>query len=497
MKEKSFKYNVLTLSGGRFLAHALALLSIPILTRMFSPEMFGLWDAGRAIAAIAAVGVTLSFDKAIVLAPTQRESIELKNVAFVLLLTISALLFALSFAFENAFVGFFGREAVLAWQVGLSLFVFLTGLQRLTQEWLTLHSGFTGIAAGMLLNPFGQFGLPVVLAYVLYADAIWLMLGAIAGLVLSIVAMLISQSKGTPPFVFSLAELKSSFKTAKKYIEFPLWQTPTSFSEQAGERLVLVAIGFFAGPQAAGFFGMAERLVKAPVAPLIGGMRRVIYRDAAKILNDSGLEKRITSVLRIQLALTIPLVVVGVSYAPKIVPYILGNDWEGAVPYVQLLLVMWGMRFLTNWLDRLWAIAKKLRLGLIQQVFYDCVRVVGLVLVLWATKDPLYAAGFFVIFDVIYNAYWLVLTFRILKIKLYLLVDLLLVFSLELSFWWVVVYFASSMLNTVLSFFLIICVIALRAFLIHLFSTAEAKESIRAMMRYFQKWRRGSAGIEK
>ena len=79
----SFAKDVLKLTGGTVVAQAIALGFLPILTRIYSPEDFGILTLYIAISGILVVFATLRFEAAIMLPASDRHAADL--VALVVL----------------------------------------------------------------------------------------------------------------------------------------------------------------------------------------------------------------------------------------------------------------------------------------------------------------------------------------------------------------------------------------------------------------------------
>ena len=79
-----FSKNVITLFTGTTLAQALPIAVAPILTRLYTPEDFGVFAIFFSITTLFSTIVTARYELAIVLPHEPAEAIHLKNFAFLL-----------------------------------------------------------------------------------------------------------------------------------------------------------------------------------------------------------------------------------------------------------------------------------------------------------------------------------------------------------------------------------------------------------------------------
>ena len=93
----SFRNNVLTLITGTAAAQALPVVFSPLLTRLYSPEHFGLFALFVAFSSIFAVLSTGRYELAIILPEKHKKAMNLLSLATSLNLVLSLLLFIFIF----------------------------------------------------------------------------------------------------------------------------------------------------------------------------------------------------------------------------------------------------------------------------------------------------------------------------------------------------------------------------------------------------------------
>ena len=98
-----FNRNVLTLMTGTTIAQAIPIAITPILTRIYTPEDFGVFAIFIAITSIFSVIVNWRYDIAIMLPKKDEEAINILALGFIISCIISLILLILVFFFKRFF----------------------------------------------------------------------------------------------------------------------------------------------------------------------------------------------------------------------------------------------------------------------------------------------------------------------------------------------------------------------------------------------------------
>ena len=88
--QSAYARNVLTLMTGTSLAQAIPVAISPILTRLYSPEEFGLFALYMAVAMIVSVLVTGRYELAILLPRNEPDALHIAALAIIISVAVSA-----------------------------------------------------------------------------------------------------------------------------------------------------------------------------------------------------------------------------------------------------------------------------------------------------------------------------------------------------------------------------------------------------------------------
>lgn len=357
----------LTLLAGGALAQALPLLLGPWLTRLFSPAEFGLYHLFAAVAANLGVVACARYEFALPLARDADEAQDLRALCLRLLAgsTLLACVGAAAWAWAGAG----------AWVAWLPLAVAAAGGVSLATLWATREQRFRDLAVARVLQYGG--------AALAQAGAGWAGAG-VTGLILApIAATLLATAWLRLPLRWPHAQARWR-EVARRHREFPLLNTPHAFAGALQDTLALALVASWAGPAAAGFWGLALRYLKAPATLVGGAVSQALYPKlaAAGTAPTRASRAALRRVMGLLAALALPWVVLLWLAAPPLFAWAFGEAWREGGELARALALYIGLHFVASplavvtlaWQAQAWA----LKLALIGQLGFIAALAAGL-----------------------------------------------------------------------------------------------------------------------
>ena len=326
-----------TLILGSGIAKVISLISIPIITRLYSPDDFGILAVFTAAVAILAPLLTLSYHLAV---PLPRQA------------SVAGTLVWLAF-FPSAFCAFV-LTAIL-WTYNFQILSALS-VSALIPYWWLIVIGIFGFASFETLSmwatrerAFGQlsrlnvrqalFGnLVKIAAGVFGAGPIGLMVGAIVG-----------KSSGTLTlFAANRAALEGArqrltirrlIAVAKRYSSFPLLRFPANQLTALGQHFPVVFISTMYGTEIAGQFGLTMLAFALPVTLLAASMSKAYYGEVAQLTHSQpGAAYHVTKeIVWRMLAISLVPTVFIVLWGPHLFALIFGDEWSQAGEFARYI----------------------------------------------------------------------------------------------------------------------------------------------------------------
>lgn len=325
--------------SGQFIAQLILLASIPLITRYYSPEEFGIFAIFSAVAWIL---VSFSTGKVESLIITMKNKKKAAALTMGILITISIFSFAIVLIAE-----LFLPVAILSLSLDPSLLSILIGATVLfigsaqtLKCYATYLGRFSGHSMAAVLNSIGVVSVSLGYAILVKGDSLFigLILGQIIGHALSFFVFLFYTDiiPITYPKVF-----RRSFLIVFRQIEKIPILLVTQLASTLSMRITTLIVSVVGGVSSAGALAMSERIVSAPTNIFGQAMGQVVrhrYREAYKVDNQGTLLPR-KVIIFIFIVVTIGYGLV-IALADWFIPLFLGEQWRVAVVFVQIIAVM-------------------------------------------------------------------------------------------------------------------------------------------------------------
>jgi O-antigen/teichoic acid export membrane protein len=325
-----------TLFSANSLSQAIALLVYPLLTRLYAPEDFGLFNLFFGIGGILAIIATANYHFAIVLPKDDRKADACLSLSLLFTLGVTCIC-VIALFFSASIASLFGTPSLADYLYLMPLFVLFTAGWNSFNYWFTRKQSYKPIAIYQITNSLGAS----VLKY------IYGLLGYLAGGLLfgTIIAQLIAFG-GSVQIAFKKG-LKGVFSTpvaeikqvANEYANFPRFSLPHSLVNTIGGSLPILLLTPFFSLSDIGFFGMAMVLAFRPINILSSSLHQVFYPISAQKVND---KQSIRPFLRKYISrsfwLTLPFFAMLYVILPWLTAWLLGNEWSVTGEYIRLML---------------------------------------------------------------------------------------------------------------------------------------------------------------
>ncbi|MBC8485841.1 MAG: oligosaccharide flippase family protein, partial [Bacteroidetes bacterium] len=146
--QSEFLKNVITLMSGTAIAQAIPVLISPILSRLYTPEDFGVLALFMSIAAVISVIATGRYELAIMLPEKKRDAYNVLALSLLFTFIVSVFTFILVVIFKKPVAIFFEEPGIEPWLYFLPIVVLFAGMYQAFNYWSTRHKTFKRNAAG-------------------------------------------------------------------------------------------------------------------------------------------------------------------------------------------------------------------------------------------------------------------------------------------------------------------------------------------------------------
>ncbi len=310
-----------------------------VLARLLTPTDFGL-----VAMALVVTGFVIAFsDLGLGAALVQRHAIDERDRSTVFWIGLGAgvLLTAVGIALSGPLAYFYGEPAVQGLMAALSLSFVVTALGATQRALLTREMDFRRLELSTIAGVYMGGAIGVVCAVAGWGP--WALVAQQLTIAVVSTAVVWLVSPWRPRFVYSNASLRSLGGYGGNVLG-------TRLTYYAQESALPLIIGRALGSAALGVFTIAYTIALVPLTRLAIPVGEVLFPAFSQLQHD---RERITEfwlrALRILAAISMPAMAGLIVVAPDLIPTLLGEQWDEAVPVVQILAWVGLLQALAAW----------------------------------------------------------------------------------------------------------------------------------------------------
>lgn len=323
-----------TVVSGNVLAQVISMLAYLVLTRIFSPSDYALFNIFYSYIEVLVILSTCKYELAVVVAQDDRETsavmrfaLRLNAVVALLLLTLVAVLY-----FAGGLPDSFSSLGAIV--LLIPPMVFFSGSSRVYAALFNRLHRYRLIAAYETTNASAGAVLKALLGLVGLKQA-GLPLGAVLG-----------QASANLLYRFRLRGValpkvsrSEQVAAARKHRNFPLFVASKDFINSLSASLPFLWLAMYFDRADVGLFGLAFTVVFRPVNLINNACERVLYaRTAESVRAHRSIGSVIRHFLLVVAAVAVPVAVVGWFVAEPLFTFLFGSNWTGCGVYVRALL---------------------------------------------------------------------------------------------------------------------------------------------------------------
>lgn len=411
--KNKFIRNVAVVVSGTAGAQAISMAFSPIVTRLYGPQTFGLMGMFMAIVDVVTPIAALAYPIAIVLPKGDREAQGIAYLSAYLSLGIACIVTLALLIAGDWLVRMFKIQEISSFLLLIPLAMLFAVFLQIMVQWIIRKKQFGITARVTVFQAFiiniaktglGLFN-PVAAGLIILS-----VLGsAIQACMLFIGVKNVEESipNGRPRY--SCAEL---WALAKKYYDFPLYQTPQVFLNAISQSLPVLMLAFFFGPTSAGFYVLCKKLLSVPLQLIGKSVGDVFYPKIAEAAHNQ------ENLSRLLVKATLILAGAGffpfsfvIAFGPWVFQLVFGVEWIIAGEYARWLALWMFFVFLNSPSVKTVIVLKKQHLAIIINIVSLILRVLAIFLGSWWLNSHLAAVALYSVVGVFHNVIFILVAF--------------------------------------------------------------------------------------
>lgn len=329
LTKNKFVRNTAKLATGTAIAQALALAFIPILTRVYSQEAFGILAAFTAVVTFISSFATLKYDTALVLPKEDKDAyslLKLSNIVTLIITIICVLIMFLPVSYFKEYQGL---------QILIGIGVLLSVNYNNSALWNIRFKHFNSTSISKVVQSIAVFAFQ----YLLYSfyDLKGLVIGNVLGI--SIAGLYLILTRKFDWQIYRAISKNEMLSQAKRYIDFPKYFTLSNAVLSFSSSLPVLLFVKFIPLGQIGLYGIALKVIGQPVTLISTSLRSVILGDMAeKRNNNKSIIKWYLKIFFGLFAVSVVAAIFLLFFSDFIVSIFLGEDWGQAGLYIKMLI---------------------------------------------------------------------------------------------------------------------------------------------------------------
>lgn len=333
----SFFKNVSKLAGATIIAQAIGILTVPIFSRLFSPDVVGQFYLLTSLVGIVGVFSTGRYEFAVMLPKEDRKAISLVYGSTLICLIVSILSLLAIYFFHDSIVKIGDYDKIGDYLYYVPIFVLVAGVIKVSTYWCNRKERF-GLNAviALLTSIVSKFG-NILFGFWGFVSALTLIIINLVVQGIELLLRVLAFWKDSKPIRI---KEKISFKDIKlsllEYKKFPLIDLWNGFLDQGSILIVPVVLSVFFTTSDVGLYSQAMQIVQLPIAIVAGAFGQVFFKKFTDVSSEES--SQVISESFATLAIfSIPIFTILGIFGENIFSWFLGEQWAISGLYAQIL----------------------------------------------------------------------------------------------------------------------------------------------------------------
>lgn len=338
-KSTSFGKDLLKLISGTTITQIVGIIVAPILTRLYSPDAFGIFAVFLSISSVVSVIACLRYEFAIMLPDTEAEAFQLFLLSTALTGLISIATFILLFLNEGSLLTLLNTPQLgpFLWIIPLSIFA--NSMWRVLTYWSSRQKLFGRISRANIVSSISTTIVQLGLGISGYNTAIGLISSNTIGNSSATIALTLPAIREDFVRLWNKWRFVDIFQAIRRYYRFPLYDTWSALLNSLSWQLPAFLLAAFFSPAIAGQYALAYRMLGLPMGLIGASLSQVFFQRAAAAKADHAIgdivESTVVQLIKYSL---LPLVILAVT-GRDVYVIAFGVEWAEAGIYTQILSI--------------------------------------------------------------------------------------------------------------------------------------------------------------
>ena len=346
-KQKSeFSKNVLTLMTGTTIAQAIPISVSPILTRIYTPEDFGILALFVAITSIFGSIANGRYELAIMLPKKDEDAINIFALGFIIVSCLSMFLLFIVTVFHDIILDLLHNKEMSFWLYFIPIAVFFIGLFNILTYFNNRKKQYKDLANATIVKAIVTAVVQLSIGF-LKSGVTGLISGQLASQFFANMKLLTNIIKNKN-LISKISKVKI-IALAKKYKDFPKFTLWAGLASTLSVQLTNIFISSLFSVMTLGFYSLVQRVLGVPMALIGSSIGKVFFQIAIEEKQKYGTSiKSFKLTLKKLIFLSLIFFPVLYFFIEDIFVLVFGNDWKIAGEYAKTLIPLIAIQFVVS-----------------------------------------------------------------------------------------------------------------------------------------------------
>ena len=353
---------------GTAVAQVIPLAITPILTRLYTPEDFGLLALYLSTVSVVSILVTGNYEKAIIMPKEDRDAIGIVKLALTLVVVGCAAVLMITLLFDKTIASFYHNSAIEDLLIFVPFSVFSLAIYNVINTWFNRKKEYRKLSFNRVTKSSISSTLSVALGFI-NLSALGLIVSEFFGQLIA--TLLFGRQFYRANKEVYLDVNKNQMKAlANEHRNFPTYTLPADMLSMASYQLPVFVFAKIFSQSIVGFYSLCIRVLDKPFSLLTNAVYEVFRQKAIEDYNNTGsclgiFKKTFWRLFFIAL----PSITFFFIASPFLFRIVFGAEWEIAGYYARIISVMYFFRFMASPLSFTFYVAKKQSLDFILHIY--------------------------------------------------------------------------------------------------------------------------------
>jgi len=360
--KSDFTKNVLTLMTGTTIAQAIPIAISPILTRLYTPEDFGVLALFVAITSIFGSIANGRYELAIMLPKKDEDAINIFALGFIIVSCLSLFLLMIIVLFHNNILNLLHNNSISLWLYFVPIAVFFIGLFNILNYFNNRKKQYKDLAKATIIKSIATAIVQLSLGF-FKAGVAGLISGQLASSFVANITLLKNILKDKI-LISKISKIKM-IALAKRYKNFPKFSMWGVLANSLSYHFINILISSFFSLMTLGYYSLVQRLLAMPSSLIGKSISQVFFQQATKEkqLNGNAIKIFKTTLIKL-LIISIPSFGILFFIVEDLFAFVFGEEWRIAGVYAKIVIPFFCINFISSPLAISMSIFEKQKSGL-------------------------------------------------------------------------------------------------------------------------------------